>query len=1135
MLIKGCLLFLVFGVLCLLVVLSLEYFLWLNSTGRFILFLFFIGVEGVLLFRYIAIPLFYLFRLKRGITNKQASVLIGKHFSEVGDKLYNLLDLAEDKNRSELLLASIEQRSKNLGAVPFTRAVDFKESIGYSKFLLVPGLVLGLIWISGNLVSFFHSFDRVVHYDLAYEAPAPFTFKLLSNDLSVLDTKSYTIVVDTEGSIQPAMVYIDISGKLFLLQEDNGVYTHTVTPPIKNFKFHFVANDVVSREYELRVLKTPTIQEFRIELDYPNYTNRPSEVLKSTGNATFPEGTKVTWKIRGQNTEIINLVTRDTLVPFSANDSLFELSKSIYTDLPYELVTSNRNVKDYERLGYHFDVIKDAYPKLRVDQVLDSLNPNISYYVGEASDDYKLTSIKLVCFPDERPKDQQVVSLVNGASNFDQFYYTFPSGLNLEAGTDYSLYFQATDNDAIRGGKTTKSKVFSMTLFDDDELRNRELEMQQSIIGNMDKSLDKFKEQKEILKEINREQKEKNQLNFNDQNQIKNFLNKQQQQERMMEKFSKQLKENFNKVESDRENRLLQERLERQEMEARKNQELLEELKKIAAKIDKEELAKRLDELGKKQSNSERGLEQLLELTKRYYVSEKAAQLAKDLQKMAERQEILSELKIGASFSAKEQKKLVSEFEDLSDDLRELEKDNKDLKKPMDLKGDPQKEQAIKKDQQEALEEINKHQGSENAAEDEPQRQSEDKAKQKQKSAAAKMKEMAEELQQSVSAGGGGSSVAEDAEMLRQILDNLITFSFNQENLYDSMEDADVDISHFSGTVRQQQELRRLFEHVDDSLFALSLRQAELAELVNEQITEVYFNIDKSLERIADGQIYQGASHQKYVLNASNTLADFLAKMLDNMQQSMKMGQGQGKGQDFQLSDIIKSQGELKERMEGMGKSGKGMPKDGEGQGNQGKGNEKGEGNSEGREQQGKTGNEDGGTEGDGKQGSDSNEQKNGEGGNPSGKEEGTQSGPSENELREIYEIYKQQQMLREKFEEQLNDMINNSDRKLGEKLIRQMEDFENDLLENGVTQSGLNKMNIIEYQLLKLENAALKQGKKEERESYSNRKEYQNPILGKPDILKNYRNEIEILNREALPLRQNFQEKVKEYFRQND
>ncbi|WP_289645282.1 hypothetical protein [Maribacter aestuarii] len=694
-----------------------------------------------------------------------------------------------------------------------------------------------------------------------------------------------------------------------------------------------------------------------------------------------------------------------------------------------------------------------------------------------------------------------------------------------------------TDNDGIRNGKTVKSQVFSQTLLDENQLKNKDLESQQKLINQLDNSLEKAKEQKEALEDINTQQKEKNSLNFNDQNQVKDFLKKQERQEELMQKFSKELKDNLNKGnKDDKLNQLLQERLERQELEAKKNQKLLEELNKVADKINKEELSKRLEELGKKQQNSERSLEQLLELTKRYYVTEKAAQLGKDLEKLSEEQEALSEKKFGEDYAKENQQRLKEEFEKIAKELEELKKDNAALKKPIDLKIDKTKESGIKEDQQSALEQIEKHENShENSSESssgEEKEKSASATKKSQKSAAEKMKEMSEELSESSAGGGGNSSVAEDAEMLRQILDNLIIFSFKQENLFDKLSAQEQeDVSQYSATVRDQKELRGLFEHVDDSLFALSLRQAELSEFVNEQITEVYYNIDKSLESMADGQMYQGISYQKYVLTASNSLADFLAKVMDNMNESLQMGKGSGESQSgFQLPDIIKSQGELGEK---MGESGsKGQSGSQGKQGQQGEKGQNGEGENgqegqKGQGQGGENGQGEGGENGEGQEGK-GNSGSNGNGG------EG-QNGLSEGELQEIYEIYQEQQRIRQELEKQLENLLNSGDRKLGEKLVRQMEDFENDLLENGITQRTVNKMNTIQYELLKLENAALKQGKKQERESNSNEKDFSNPITTKPSLLDNYRNEIEILNRQALPLRQNFQNKVKEYFKGDD
>ncbi len=1125
MLIKGGLLFLAFGVLYFMVILGIEYFFWLNSEGRFILFLLFLIVEAFLLYHYIAIPISYLLKLKKGISNREASILIGKHFGEIGDKLYNLLDLAEDNDRSELLLASIQQRSDNLTMVPFTRAIDLKDSFKYLKYVTIPVLSLLVLWVSGNFDSFFGSYERVINYDTAYEPPAPFVFKLLSGNLQVLEDSSFTVQVATEGKVRPTEVYIVVNGKEILLQKVNDLYEYTFTAPLITTEFFFKANEVDSRIYELKSLKTPSIQFFEITLDYPAYTKRPSDILKGTGNATFPEGTRVSWKLEGLNTDKVLLIGKDTTITLNNEQKIFSLSKTIYNEFYYALATSNKNVANYEKLDYQFRVIKDAFPSISAKKVTDSLNPNTAYFIGEASDDYEVRSIKLICYADTNKGDKQVLSLGTPNANYNQFYYTFPTGLTLEEGRAYTYYFEAADNDAIHSGKTSKTQLFTTTIYDSNELKNKELEAQQAIIKGMDNSLEKFKAQEQALKEINREQKEKNSLNFNDQMQIKEFLRKQQDQEQLMQKFSKQLKDNLESSDkNDKLSKMLKERLERQEIEAKKNEKLLEELNKVADKIDKEELSKRLEELGKKQQNSKRNLEQLLELTKRYYVTEKAAQLAKDLEKLAKKQDVLSDKEID-KLSPDLQKEMNEQFENLAKELEELKKDNKDLKKPLDLKIDKNKEEGIKDDQGEALEELNKHKGEEQSANDGNQEESANKAKQKQKAASQKMQEMSEELSASGSSSGE-STITEDAEMLRQILDNLVTFSFKQEKLYDQLEGSDFDMANYSGSVRKQKELRNLFEHIDDSLFALSLRRAELSEFVNEQITEVYYNIDKSLESIADNKIYQGAAYEQYVLNASNSLADFLANLLDNMQQSMKAGSGSGNPNDgFQLPDIIKGQGELKDKMGQMGETGKGG-----GEGKEGKGQMPGQKGQEG--EQGDKGKEgDKGQSGDTKEGKGNNGDKGKNGENGAGGE----GGISEEEMKEIYEIYKEQEYLKQQLEKQLQDMMEAGDKSLAQKLIKQMEDFEKDLLENGITQRTRNRMNFIEHQLLKLENAALKQDKKQERESQSNTKQFQNPVLTRPDVLENYKNEIEILNRQALPLRQNYQERVRSYFRNDD
>ncbi|MFT5214157.1 MAG: hypothetical protein ACI9WV_001886, partial [Patiriisocius sp.] len=67
-LIKGIILFFSFGLLYLLFTLFLEYFLWLKPVARTILFWLFILVEVFLLVCLIAIPVFKLIGLQKGIS-----------------------------------------------------------------------------------------------------------------------------------------------------------------------------------------------------------------------------------------------------------------------------------------------------------------------------------------------------------------------------------------------------------------------------------------------------------------------------------------------------------------------------------------------------------------------------------------------------------------------------------------------------------------------------------------------------------------------------------------------------------------------------------------------------------------------------------------------------------------------------------------------------------------------------------------------------------------------------------------------------------------------------------------------------------------------------------------------------------
>ena len=110
----------------------LEYFGNFGTGVRTLLFwVLLLGVSFVL-YNYVAIPLLKLRRVGQTLSYEQAASIIGKHFSEVSDKLLNVLQLKSShlgiQGSEELVRASIDQKIGQLRPVPFAAAIDLSEN-----------------------------------------------------------------------------------------------------------------------------------------------------------------------------------------------------------------------------------------------------------------------------------------------------------------------------------------------------------------------------------------------------------------------------------------------------------------------------------------------------------------------------------------------------------------------------------------------------------------------------------------------------------------------------------------------------------------------------------------------------------------------------------------------------------------------------------------------------------------------------------------------------------------------------------------------------------------------------------------------------------------------------------------------
>ena len=1180
-LLKGVILFFAIGLLYFLATLFIEYLLWLNTTLRTVLFWIFIVVELGLFLKFIAIPLAQLFKLRKGIGYEKASKLIGNHFPEVNDKLLNVLQLGKSPERSELLIASIEQKAKELKPIPFQLAINFKSNLKYLKYAAIPVLIVLLSLVSGRINWFSDSYERVVNYKTAYEPPAPFQFFVINESLSAIENKDFKLRIRTDGEVIPEIAQIQFNGQSYFLQPiAPGEFQFVFNLLKANTEFVLNANGITSKPYVLQILNTPNLTNFEMVLDYPSHTKKQDEVLKSTGSAIIPEGTKVTWRANTKSTTSVNIYAQDTLSFKQDYEGRFIASKRLYKNYNYNISTSNEQLRDYENLSYNISVVRDASPELKIEVQKDTIDQQSLYFYGQASDDYGLSKLQLVYYPTEDESKKITEPLEFSRSNFTEFVTAFPNQLNLQEGVSYQLYFEVFDNDAVNNYKRTKSSVFNYRKRTKDEEEQKQLQEQNKTINDISKTFEKLEEQDKKLEEFSKTQKEKEQLNFNDKKKFEEFLKRQKQQEQLMKNFNKKLQDNLEEFQNEKKERDqfkkdLQERLKENEQKLKEDEELLKELEELKDKINKEEFTQKLEELAKQNKNKKRSMKQLLELTKRFYVMKKTEKIANQLEELSEKQEKLSEKK--EKNNKESQEKLQEEFKKLQEDIDELKRDDRRLQKPMDVPRDEFIESEINFDQNDAKESLDKKEQLEEQKGQETEESQEQlqNAQERQKKASKKMKQLSEMMKQSLSGGGGGGDQAqEDVDMLRQILENLLLFSFDQEGLMNTFEEINIDNNKYGKYIIEQSNLREHFEHVDDSLFALSLRQPKISEKVNSQITEVYFNIDKSLGQLTENRLYQGIASQQYAITASNELASFLSDVLDNMEMSMNAMPSPGSGKGQQLQDIIMSQEELnKEMEEGVKKNQEGKKgeegndgqegQDGQGE-KEGEKGEKGQGESEGsggqqrsQGESGENGNQNGqkGQNGQGGQNGnvghqngegnnsgnsgESNDGKNGSNGKDgSGNKDGEETnngygeGGNEEQNAELFKIYQRQQQLRQALEDKIakDGQIQSA----GE-LIKQMEEVELDLLNYGFTNQTLQKMLDLQHQLLKLDNATFLQGQDSKRESETNKQEFNNTNTNKLPTAKQYFNTTEILNRQALPLRNHLKKKIQDYFKSTD
>lgn len=877
----------------------LEYFAHFPPLGRTILFWSFLLASVYVLARFIAMPLFHINRIGKIISHEKAAEIIGQHFTNVQDKLLNVLQLQKTGSGTgasrELVEASINQRIKELKPVPFTSAIDLRQNRRYVKWALLPLLIIVVIvFTNANVLT--ESTNRLVNHSTYFEEQAPFSFNIESN-LEAIENEDFTLDLKLSGEEIPASVTLLVDGNEYVMNKENTIDFSYVFRNVQTEKsFRFSADGFTSKEYILKVLPNPIVLNFDAELKYPAYTGKKNETVRNTGDLVVPAGTVINWKFSTRSTRAFTMRFADSLFNLRQDgEDRFSFTKRVLESEKYSLHTSNEFLTGKDSIDYTISVVPDLYPAISVDERKDTLSKLRLYFSGEVKDDYGFTRLLFSWRPlnkkdslgNDLAMQTQTVNLpIRNNLVRDQFYYFWDlSQLGVQTGEEIEYYFEVWDNDGVHGAKSTRSQRMVYKAPTEKDLQN----MSDSANAEIEKELEAAIEESKLLQEdidkLHQQILEKKNVGWEEQQKLDKLKEQQAALQQRMDMLKQRNAQNIQQQQEFQPNDP-QAQEKQDELNDLFNQLSTEQMKRMIKQMEelmknpqKDKTQQTLEQAKQEQKDTEKDLDRTLSLFREMQFRDKFDQAIKQLDTLQKQQDSLSKMSEQKNLNKqdkqdiqKQQDSLNKQFNELRTQLDKLDSMNQKLDSPHELPNTDIQEMEIQQEQRNASQEMKDGDTK--------------KGSQSQKNASQQMQSLSDNLKKAQEDMDSEEN-AEDVQTVRTLLDNLIQLSFDQEALMMKVRATGTADPQYPSLAREQNRLRDNARMIEDSLLALTKRNPQISPLVNKEITNINFNMDRTVKALAERDGGEAQNGQQRTMTSINTLALMLNESLENMMMQM--------------------------------------------------------------------------------------------------------------------------------------------------------------------------------------------------------------------------------------------------------
>lgn len=912
-----------------------------------------ISLLGVLGFQ-VVWPLTKLLNISKPISDMEIASMIRRHFPEIDDKLLNLLELkGNSETDNSLAIAAIQKKTEELAPIPFSRAINFNVNLKYARYLVIPFslfLLVGLI----NKDILKEGSVRLINFREDFTPPPPFFINVNNHPNSLIAGQSFALEATVDGNELPEDLY------LYLKKDSESDFINYPMEKFRSNEFHFEFSDlkedfeyrigneaVISETYDVSVFRRPAIRRFKAVVKYPGYTGLGTDTLTDNiGDFKVLRGANVTWILNTDENVAEAKFVGSKINPFEKNEAGdYAFSKSVLEDEEYFIsLVSKQNIPNIDTVKYHVDVIQDRFPSVYVNTPNSTFEADFSMTMPldfEISDDYGFSKLSLFYryaqSPDEEKKSPEFSEInlkVEGRQVLQQKELEVDlMNLGMDEGDQIEYYIKVWDNDYVSGPKASTSSVFTINYESINEKFEEVDENQDNMLKKMDELKNDVNDIQNQFEKFQEKLLNQKRLNYDDKKQLKNMVEKHQNvQEQIQE-----LKDNFqeNKEMLENYNMVTPETLEKYEklnelIEQMKNEKLDEMMKKIQEemeKIDPEDMKEMMEEIEFDEEQLKEDLERTEELMKQLEVEQKMEELMNKIDDLKEKQDMLNEqLEEADKSDQEEMDKLAEKQEQLEKDMEGIKEDLKEL---AEKKADTQTPDGEKMD--ELQEDANEGQEQMDNAGEQMKQQQKSGASQSQKNASEKLEKMQESLQ-GMQQSGQQQQDQQNMEDLRDLLENLLKLSFDQEDLRDEVDGMRSNDPMLGKKGRDQKQLLDDMFMVKDSLDLLAKRVFQIEKFVIEESNQILKSMKHAKSNIENKNIRNITGEQHKAMTSINNLANMLTDVMDQLQQQM-MQQKQGQGSCTKPgagNPNMQKLGEMQKKLNGqmqkmMGKGGKGM------------------------------------------------------------------------------------------------------------------------------------------------------------------------------------------------------------------